>query len=498
MISLCVPSRGRPRTLLRLFRSAAATAAGSFEVCAWLDEDDPEINSYPARVRIKYGRGPRPVDSDGILKTSGLWTKAASLASGDILCLIGDDSAFETAGWDAAVEAAFREVPDRILMVYPEDGTGRHRPETLFISREWFEAVGEFTPEGYPGWFSDEWIWTVAVSVGRVAHLPDVKIWHHQGAVKDETWHDGETARRQMRGLEGIRGKFWSHPEKLRRTEQADKLRTVMNPSIRIMPDPEPQWVREVVKTSGRASTVVSVHCYAGTPGEEPDKRTGLVGDVPLVLEKLPYYQRHGHPVIILSPEDSPVVIDSPGVTCRHGGIRQYVGQESLDRQRTHMKMLLEEPYDWFLMNDADSMCVSRDIPPYLYDDENVLWSNVVDAAYFDPNPARNPTKLAFQPPYFASRSVLEKLLAVGPIEADPVTPFIDWLMVVLAIEGGVPFKSFPDGVSFAAWSHGNSRGDVKMVNCVRGGKVMLHSVKHQNVVARVVRAHDEYLSGRG
>jgi hypothetical protein len=193
---------------------------------------------------------------------------------------------------------------------------------------------------------------------------------------------------------------------------------------------------------------------------------------------------------MILSPEDSPVRIR--GVECKQVGLREYVGQKALDRTIAQMRMLLDEPFEWYLMNDADSMCVARDIPEYLYEDENILWSNVVED--WRENPHRNPHKLAFQPPYFAHRKVIKRMLTLEWVEADPVTPYVDWLMVVLAVETGTPFKSFPDGASFVGWRDGNHKGDDMMEQAALEGKIMLHSIKHQGVVGRVVRAHDKFL----
>jgi hypothetical protein len=244
VISLCVPSRGRPDLLKRLFKSAADTGPGApFELCCWQDYDDRYASKYPQRERIKYGKGPRPVDGIGVLRMSELWTKAASLASGDILGLIGDDSVIETTGWAAKIEGAFESVPDRIVMVYPDDCTGRQWPETLFIHRKWMETIGEFTPAGYPGWYSDVWIWTVAAELERAIFLPDVKMKHYQGNVRDATLREGFAARDKMGGKQGLVDHFWSYPERKKRAEQVSALRGVMDTELRILPEPEPVWV---------------------------------------------------------------------------------------------------------------------------------------------------------------------------------------------------------------------------------------------------------------
>ncbi len=167
--------------------------------------------------------------------------------------------------------------------------------------------------------------------------------------------------------------------------------------------------------------TLISVQCYQG--------------DVVRTLGHFTYYMHHEAPVIIISPEDSPVII--PGLTCRQAhGRSGYIGQESLDRQRSALRILLEYPFDWYLLNDSDSFCVSPEIPRYLYDDPAIMWSNeVVD-------PRTHPTslpRLALQAPYFLSRQILERLVAVcDKVQTHPITPYIDHFMLQLAFAAGV------------------------------------------------------------
>lgn len=244
MISLCVPTRGRPSRFTRMVRTAEHAAEGKIEVCAWLDEDDPTVERYRPHPGVVYGSGPRPI-KDYTLYTSELWTRAASLASGDILMLGADDNIFVTAGWDTAVERAFDSVPDRIALVYCDDGTGRHRPEAPFVSREWIAATKEFTPPGYQGWFSDVWLWNLAAQIERVIHIPDVLIRHDQRRGSDETYRDGDAARGSEGGPLAVRERFYSERERARREVQVARLRARMTDDVRLVPEPEPEWYAE-------------------------------------------------------------------------------------------------------------------------------------------------------------------------------------------------------------------------------------------------------------
>lgn len=243
--------------------------------------------------------------------------------------------------------------------------------------------------------------------------------------------------------------------------------------------------------------TLIVVHCYAG--------------DKEQVENALPVHLRHRRPVLILSPEDAPVEIEQPGVTWRAGGKRGYYGQDSLDRQVIHLKMLLETPYRYFLLNDSDSVCLSPEIPRYLYEGaENTVWSNVVREG----RPHASPyPKIAFHPPYFVTRETIERLLSVADgIKAHEITPFIDWFMVAMTCEAGLEYRSFPDGKSFPAWRHGyipvtlelghdyvhenkdeGKDGGRRMAKLVQQGVVMVHSVKHKPVLDALVRSHEHF-----
>lgn len=502
MISLLVPTRGRPDRFAQMLASVRATAKAPVEVCAWLDLDD--LSEYPQDPGVRYGAGERPY-VDGVLCTSDLWNRALELATGDILMMGADDITFRTRGWDVLVEQAFAEVPDRIVLVYPWDGTRRKAPVNPCLSRRWVDAVG-FTPPGWPGWMADEWIWAIAAELRRVVFLPDAKVLHPQKRQGDDTYRDGEAAREQMGGLAGLRSRFYSTEMTARRDEQTDKLRALMQPGPTLVPDPMPEWFTEALEgsrmargTITRDDTLVVVHCYAG--------------DAHLVEAYLPQYLHHGCKVLILSPEDAPVRIEHPGVECRQAGQAAYFGQASLDRQRLHLELLLEYPHRYYLLNDADSMCLSAEIPAYLYGSTGTVWSNEVRETR--PHPSPYP-KIAMQPPYFMDRDTLARLVAVPYIEAHPITPYIDWLMVALVSEAGLEHRSFPDGKSMPAWRHGpipetqqlghnyvhvqeakGFDGAQRMRLHVRQGVVMVHSIKHPPVRDLLVRDRAQYVTGR-
>jgi len=337
-----------------------------------------------------------------------------------------------------------------------------------------------------------------------------VMIRHNQFGM-DETYAAGMRARQRAGGLASMRRHFYSPVQVHRRDVLIQKLREATT-NERVEPTPAPEWMSDSVIRAKQArehaemqteNTLVVVHCYAG--------------DKPNVKAFMPVYKHHGAPVLILSPTDAPVRIR--GMDCKQGGQRGYYGQVSLDRQRRHLEMLLEYPQDYFLLNDADSMCISPTIPRYLYDEaaQGYVFSNEVT----EWRPHKSPyPKIAMQPPYFLTRVAIEVMLMTcdryaSELKAHPITPYIDWWMLAVVCESRqLAHRNYQDGASFPAWGrdhipetqllghdpkHQNNpqgmfRGDLQMIQAVELGAVMLHSIKHKEVLDQLLEAHQTYL----
>lgn len=228
-------------------------------------------------------------------------------------------------------------------------------------------------------------------------------------------------------------------------------------------------------------NTRVAVHCYAG--------------DGRQVSEMLAHHQTHECPITILSPEDSKV--EMPDVDCRFGGKQESIGPLSVARQREHMKILLSYPENHFLMNDADSLCLSPQIPPYLYAEPDVVWSNVVWIESPDERTAcdhRNLPYLAFQPPYFLSRWTIEKLLSVQVPYRGAFDGFIDHFMMQTAVGGGIVWKGFHGGIS-SALSLNNPEFERSFVKVRHTGAVFVHGVKTPRFWRPLVEAHKAWVA---
>lgn len=223
----------------------------------------------------------------------------------------------------------------------------------------------------------------------------------------------------------------------------------------------------------------------------------GYAGDMQQIHNNMPYYLHHKCPVMVLSPLDSPVHIRHKDVMCKSGGKRAYIGQDSLDRQIAHLRLMLDQPYQYFLAHDSDSVVLSSRLPGYLYAEPNLLWSNIVSDAMHDERrpPGYEYPHLAFQPPYFMNRHVIERMLMVADkIKACPETPFIDWAMMAWCVKANLGYKNYPDGCSCPSNRGPGAGYDVMYELVRRHGRYILHSIKDRQVLLEMANARLQYL----
>ena len=236
------------------------------------------------------------------------------------------------------------------------------------------------------------------------------------------------------------------------------------------MPDEIQQGVTE-------SKTLITVHGYKG--------------DEHQIRDLLPCYEHHNLPLVIVTPEDSRIEKMGPHI-CRFGGQREYIGLKSFARQLEHWKILLDFNATHYLCNDSDSVCLSPEIPGYLYD-EDVLWSNEVSDLIHKLPPTYKWPRFAFQPPYFLSRNIVERLIAAAPLVVpEPKMLFIDWYFMACCTVGGIPHKNFRDGMSCGTT---NLHGLRVMTDQVwRRGKIFVHSIKSAPVLRQLTFARKQYL----
>lgn len=168
-ITLFCPSRGRPKEAAALRESFIATKATDAELVFCVDSDDRTRSEYPmvapAAVQVFAPTG----DPTGPLN------QAALASSAPIIGFIGDDSRFETPGWDVRVERAL-EKPG---LCWPMDGTAKNPwPSTIFVSRDIVRRLGWLSlPALRRGFFDVVWV-ELAKQTGTARMLGDVMVRH--------------------------------------------------------------------------------------------------------------------------------------------------------------------------------------------------------------------------------------------------------------------------------------------------------------------------------
>lgn len=170
MISILLPSRGRPWNVHRLVDSALihADLPNNIEFIIYVDDDDHSYENevYPDQVRFY-------ATERTIL--SKYWNMAHDKATGPIYMLCGDDIVFHTQGWDHLVRWEFDKYSDKIVLVYGDDGDPNKEKTHAthpFIHRDWVKAVGYFVPPYFSSDFVDTWLNELADGIGRKVKIP--------------------------------------------------------------------------------------------------------------------------------------------------------------------------------------------------------------------------------------------------------------------------------------------------------------------------------------
>lgn len=225
VISLLVPSRGRPEMCAQMWNSACTQALNPehLELVLYLDNDDPAVDQYLHQPTLLWPASIVPVLGPRIV-LSQTWNRCYDQAIGEILWHGNDDIRFNTRGWDRAIREEFAKVPDRICLVHGNDGIqGPNLATHGFLHRAWTDIIGAMVPPYFSSDYNDTWLTEVADRLGRRRYLPHLDIEHlHPVADKapmDQT-HLERLARHRQDGVDQLYASL--APE---RSAWAEKLR---------------------------------------------------------------------------------------------------------------------------------------------------------------------------------------------------------------------------------------------------------------------------------
>lgn len=152
LISLLLPTRGRPALVERFLKSIVDTTKhlDQVEVILYIDDDD--IGSHhldSADVKIVKIIGPA-------LSMGDYNSACLAQAQGDIIILVNDDVVIGTNGWDKKIAELDASIPDKIYLAYANDLFKKGDFCTFpILSRRTCELLVEPYPKEYKGAFID-------------------------------------------------------------------------------------------------------------------------------------------------------------------------------------------------------------------------------------------------------------------------------------------------------------------------------------------------------
>ena len=173
MISVIVPSRGRPREFWRLWESLDITATDptgfGYKIMLGRDNDDgSHYGLFPVGV---LPIRPMPCVRPSI----AAWTNLLAFRSpADYYLICGDDYVMRTHGWDKTLPA--RCIHD-IGAAYPDD-CYNHKPTAILVPHAFVEVLGYLAWPKLKRWYIDAWIEDVCRRAGMLTYVPEVKFEH--------------------------------------------------------------------------------------------------------------------------------------------------------------------------------------------------------------------------------------------------------------------------------------------------------------------------------
>lgn len=170
MISICLPTRGRPEAFKRMCLSVLDNASNpnDIEFVIYRDNDDNALYEYVGNY--KEVRGERIVQSQ-------MFNKCQNVATGPLFMWTCDDIYFVTKNWDKMITETFNDSKDKIIFVHPNDRYHRSRFGVVgFLHKNWIDTVGYFLPPYFSTGQADKWINDLANIINRRVFLREVRI----------------------------------------------------------------------------------------------------------------------------------------------------------------------------------------------------------------------------------------------------------------------------------------------------------------------------------
>jgi hypothetical protein len=208
VISVLIPSRGRPFGLEQSFRSLVDLAAqpGRVEILVAVDPDDPDTRQMADSLgEVECGiSGRDPIglwmapERFGYAGLERYYNHLAGMASGEWLLIFNDDCRMLTPGWDEIIHA---QQPAALWLAANHAPGGNFFPA---FPRSWADAWGHVALVAN----IDVWIQEVATRAGLHRKIP-VEVFHDRFDVTGNAANDDATYREGR----AVMGLYSNHPD---------------------------------------------------------------------------------------------------------------------------------------------------------------------------------------------------------------------------------------------------------------------------------------------
>jgi len=203
MLTVIVPTRGRPDNLAALWEAFRATCTSATQLLACVDEDDPELGAYRKvyanapgtmgdretedeidfggkSIRRRGRTGPRLLLVTGPrIRLGGTLNAVAPVFAQESkhLAFMGDDHRPRTVGWDTAYMAELARLGTGL--VYGNDLIqGANLPTQVAMTSDIVLATGHMVPPGATHLYLDDAWLTLGRALDAITYLPEVVVEH--------------------------------------------------------------------------------------------------------------------------------------------------------------------------------------------------------------------------------------------------------------------------------------------------------------------------------
>lgn len=188
MISVLLPSRGRPDSLITSVESLRSLAhqPENVDILVAADPDDPATVAAADRCRAAVWIAP---ERYGYAHLHRYVNALAGMSSADWLLLWNDDARMLTPGWDKRVA----EAPAGVL--WPRHNGSPYLNVFPVVHRRVVDALGHFSLSPH----CDSWVQDVATAA-RIHHKVNIEVMHDRfdltGGHDDQTYRDAQAGYR--------------------------------------------------------------------------------------------------------------------------------------------------------------------------------------------------------------------------------------------------------------------------------------------------------------